>query len=100
VSGKEGFIDRDIFYRDDALAARKVNHAVDQQERKTVWEDALDIVDVQRSLGRRGSLACRLNSVSHSVSRQRKRRKMKSEDYTVPRALKPFQKRIACRRKL
>jgi len=93
VSGKERFIDGDIFDRDDALPARKVNHAVDQQERKTVREDALDIVDVQRSLGRRGGFGCRLNSVSHSVSRQRKRRKMKSEDYTVPRALKPFQKK-------
>ena len=100
MSGKERFIDGDIFDRDDALPARKVNHAVDQQERKTMREDALDIVDVQRSLGRRGGFGCGLNSVSHSISRQRKRRKMKSEDYTVPRALKPFQKRIACRRKL
>jgi len=86
VSGKERFIDGDIFDRDDALAARKVNHAVDQQERKTMREDALDIVDVQRSLGRRGGFGCGLSNVCHSVSRQPKRRKMKSEDYTVPRA--------------
>ena len=56
VSGKERFIDGDIFDRDDALPARKVNHAVDQQERKTVREDALDIIDIQRSLGRLGEL--------------------------------------------
>src|ERR1700674_151106 len=69
VSGKKRFIDSDVLDRDNALPARKVKYAVDQQERKTVWQDALDVINIQRSLGRRGSFGCRMSSVGHSVSR-------------------------------
>src|SRR5580704_14177674 len=68
VSGKERFVDRDVLDSDNPFPALKIDDPVNEQKRKTVREDAPDVIDVQRSLGLHGSVSCRLSSVGHQFS--------------------------------
>jgi hypothetical protein len=70
VSGKKRFVDRDVLDGYNPLPPLKIDDAVNQQERKTVRQDVLDLIDVQRNLGGHGGFGCRLSNVGHSVSRQ------------------------------
>src|SRR5580704_15383282 len=69
VAGKKGYVDRNVLYGDNPFLTIKIDDAVDQQEWETVRQEALDFIDIQRSLGRPRSVFCRISSIGHSVSR-------------------------------
>src|SRR5271169_368260 len=48
MSGEKRLIDADVLDGDNAVFARDLDHAVDQQERVTVRQNGLDLIDVQR----------------------------------------------------
>src|SRR5271155_3313034 len=68
VPREELLVDRNVLDGHNSLPAIEIDHAVNEQEWKTMWKDSLDLTDVQRDLGR-GSLGRGLSSVRHSVSR-------------------------------
>jgi len=68
VSSEELLVDRNVLDGHNSLPAIKIDHAVNEQEWKTMWKDSLDLSDVQRDLGR-GGLGRGLSSFGHSVSR-------------------------------
>jgi glutamate carboxypeptidase len=80
MTRKKRLIDGDILNGHNPLPALQVEHAVDQQERKSMRQNLADVVDVEGRLGWRGRLGCALSDVSHSFV-------IKSDDYTGIRAI-------------
>ena len=51
VPREEWLVYRDILDRYNALLAREIDDAVNQQEGMAVWQNAQDLIDIQRRLG-------------------------------------------------
>src|SRR5580704_1612091 len=58
VPGKKGFVDRNVLDGHNSLLAFKFDDAIDQQERKTVRQKTLNIIDIQSDLRGRGRFGC------------------------------------------
>jgi len=54
MSGEERFVHRNVLDGHNSLFAFKVDDTVDQQERKTVWQKTLNVIDIQSNLRGRG----------------------------------------------
>jgi hypothetical protein len=66
MPGKKRFVDSDILNRNDMLFAREVDYAVDQQKRKTMRQNLLDLGNIQRGLFWLGRLGDRVSCMGHS----------------------------------
>jgi glutamate carboxypeptidase len=77
MAGKKWLIDADILDSDNALFVFEIDHAIDHQKRKTMWQNAANFVDVQSGFHWRCNVDFRVNSVGHSGLIRR-------NDYTVP----------------
>lgn len=92
VSSEERLVNGDVLDGYDALLAGEINDTVNQEEGMAMGQDAQDVANIQRNLGRRRrSFRHRVSAVSHSAPR-------KCQDYTVLRTQRPSQS--ACLREL
>ena len=65
MSGKEGLINGDVLDGHNALLTLHLDHTIDQQKGKPMWQDAENINDVQRGFVRRWSHGHRVSRVGH-----------------------------------
>ena len=68
MPGKKWLIDANALERHDTLLTLEVDYSIDQQERISMRENSLDLVDVEGRLCPDRSLGCRWCAVAHSVS--------------------------------
>ena len=65
VSVEVGLVGGDVLEGDDALAAFDLDNAVNEQERIAMWQDALDLDDVERGSSGGSGFGCRIGNISH-----------------------------------